>query len=393
MNLLYTITSYPPATGGAQTHLHQLALQFQTRHNLRVAAFWNRNRTDWLLGTTLNAGPPGNADQLDGIPVHLLGWSPPEKISLVPAAALYYFLMPQIVPWIAAKLVPQLEQIDPQAQVVHNVRVGREPLSWASMLFARRKNIPFVFTPLHHPRWQGLRYRVFHDLYRQADALVALTHSEKEYLVTAGASEARVHVLGHGAVLAPSADPQAFIRANALSGPVILFLGQHYEYKGFRQLLQAAPLVWKKVPEAHFVFIGPPVRSSEKYFNPSPDPRILRLGAVDLQSKTDALAACTLLCVPSTQESFGGVYTEAWSFAKPVIGCPIPAVREVISEGEDGFLVDQQPGPIAERILYLLQHPDQAHQMGLKGQQKVSNRYSWDTLARRMETIYQALLQ
>jgi glycosyltransferase involved in cell wall biosynthesis len=56
------------------------------------------------------------------------------------------------------------------------------------------------------------------------------------------------------------------------------------------------------------------------------DPRILELGSVDLQTKTDALEACTLLCLPSTQESFGGVYTEAWSFKKPVIGCDIPAV-------------------------------------------------------------------
>ena len=41
------------------------------------------------------------------------------------------------------------------------------------------------------------------------------------------------------------------------------------------------------------------------------DPRIHRLGSLNLQQKTNALAACTLLCVPSTQESFGCVYTEA----------------------------------------------------------------------------------
>jgi hypothetical protein len=35
----------------------------------------------------------------------------------------------------------------------------------------------------------------------------------------------------------------------------------------------------------------------------------------------------------------GGVYTEAWSFCKPVIGCPIPAVSELIVEGVDGCLV------------------------------------------------------
>ena len=172
-----------------------------------------------------------------------------------------------------------------------------------------------------------------------------------------GVREERIFVTGMGPIVAQGADPVRFTQKHSIDGPMVLFLGQHYPYKGYRQVLHAAKSVWQKVPEAHLVFIGPPVRNSEDEFMAFKDRRIHYLGKVDLQEKTNALAACYLLCVPSTQESFGGVYTEAWTFAKPVIGCKVPAVSEVIADGTDGFLVDQVTNEIAEKICYLLMHP------------------------------------
>jgi len=202
-----------------------------------------------------------------------------------------------------------------------------------------------------------------------------------------------VVVIGHGPVVAPDADGEAFLRALEISGPVVLFLGQHYPYKGYRQVLRAASLVWCQVPETHFVFIGPAVRGSEREFVERADRRIHRVGKVSLQRKSDALAACTLLCVPSTQESFGGVYTEAWSFGKPVIGCNTPAVAEVISDGVDGCVVEQKPEQIAKAICYLLLHPTEAQAMGAAGRRKVHNRYTWAQIAARAEQAYRSVIR
>jgi len=172
-------------------------------------------------------------------------------------------------------------------------------------------------------------------------------------------------------------------------GATVLFIGQHYPYKGYKQTLEAARLVWQRVPDVHFVFIGPTIGKSEREFQAISDQRIHRLGAVDQKEKTDALAACNLLCVPSTQESFGGVYTEAWWFGKPVIGCPIPAVSEVISDGVDGFLVEQNAHQIAERICYFLLNPELTQRMGVAGRRKVEERYTWEKLAKSTRAVYE----
>lgn len=395
MKILYTLTAYPPSTGGAQIHQHRLAQEMSQRHDIQVVTHWDNNRTDWLLGTTILAPGEDKDYQIDGVRVHGLGMCLCEKVAMLPFVIGYYPAMMLGMSWvirpIAAIIERHLRAFTGMVDLVHHVRIGREGLSYASYKTARQNDIPFVLTPVHHPRWVGRRYRAFNTLYSLADAVLVLTTAEKEILVDLGVKEERIHVIGHGPVLEQDADGGKFLIDHHINGPMVLFLGQHYPYKGYRQLLEAAKSVWERNPEVHFVFIGPAVEKSEEVFGEIRDKRVHRLGHVSLQEKTNALAACTLLCVPSTQESFGGVYAEAWCFEKPVMGCNIPAVAEVIRDGVDGFLVLQDRDDIAEKIIYLLENEVVAMAMGSAGKRKVAELYDWPKIAGRVERVYQAL--
>jgi glycosyltransferase involved in cell wall biosynthesis len=392
MKLLYTLTIYPPAIGGAQLHQHLLIKQLYKYHQIQVCTHWDENRTDWLLGTTINAPSKSIDYQIDDINVHQIGLNWLNKISLFPSVISYYPLMNFALPPIANCLAKYLDHYGKNTDLIHNVRIGREGLSYASYQLAKRYNIPFIFTPVHHPRWVGWRYQAYLKLYQLADAVITLTEVEKQILINLGVKEEKINVTGIGPILAKTANPQLFKDKYQIKEPIVLFLGQHYGYKGYRQLLQATAEVWKKIPEVNFVFIGPSVKNSEQYFANFKDSRIHRLGAVDLQTKTDALAACDVLCVPSSQESFGGVYTEAWSFGKPVIGCKIPAVSEVISDGIDGYLVNQNPQEIADSICQLLLNNHDAQKFGKAGKEKVKSKFNWEKLAYLTENIYKKLL-
>ncbi|HVP22227.1 MAG TPA: glycosyltransferase family 4 protein, partial [Anaerolineaceae bacterium] len=316
-----------------------------------------------------------------------------EKVQIAPYVLSYYPLMGMSIPFLARNLERQLDSFVNSCDIVHNIRIGREPISYASYYAALKHNIPFVFTPLHHPRWSGWLYRFYHDLYRKADALIVLTNAERNILLNFGVDERKIHVTGNGPRLAPQANGQRFRDAFHLGqDPIILFLGQKYVYKGFEALAKAAEDVWKHFPDAWFVFIGPRTRFSEHFFSEVHAHRIVEIGFVDLQEKTDALAACTILCVPSSQESFGGVYTEAWSFSKPVIGCNIPAVAEVVQDGENGIITSQEPAQIAEDIIQLLSNPGDAFRMGEAGKKKVEQNFSWPAIAQKIEDVYRALL-
>ncbi|NDJ35122.1 MAG: glycosyltransferase family 4 protein [Chloroflexi bacterium] len=383
MRILITITGCPPSVGGAQIYTHYLARHLSEQgHTVHMATHWDETRHDWLMGTTLRAPTEDKTYVVDGVPIYRLGLSRSQKARLLPAAVSYYALQGWAINQIAAILLEKLHTLGTNWDVVHNVRMGREGLSFASQQFAREMDVPFVLSPLHHPRWSGWLHRHYHRLYRSADAVIALTNAERETLSQLGVPPERITVTGIGPVLSDKADGGQFRAVYGLQEhPIVLFLGQHYAYKGIEALVEAAPQVWSAHPNAQFVFVGPPTPSSGALFEKHVDPRIHRLGTVDLQTKTDALAACDLLCVPSSQESFGGVYVEAWTMGKPVIGGSAPAIQNVITQGKDGFTVDQNPGMIAKHIIALLSDHTLRQQMGKAGQRKVTERYSWEKLA------------
>lgn len=391
LRLLYTLTTYPPSVGGAQSHQHCLA-QALTDYQIQVVSHWERNRTDWLLGTTLKAPQQSHDYEVDRIPVHRMGTGWRSKLKMLPHVLMYYPWMERSTKGLSSIWAPQLEPFAAHADLIHNVRIGREVLSFTSLALAQKYDIPFVLTPVHHPRWVGWRYRVYLDIYRQADAVFTLTTAEKKILIDLGVTADRIFVIGHGPIVSNCHNPQRFREIYGIRGPMILFLGQHYAYKGYRQLLAACQSVWRSHPQTQFVFIGPAVKDSERTFQAYADPRIHRLGLVDLMTKTDALAACDVLCVPSSQESFGGVYTEAWLFKKPVIGCDIPAVADVITDGVDGFLVDQTAEAIGERLIDLLGQPKVAKAMGRAGYRKVQEQFAWSAIATKVDRAYRKIL-
>lgn len=393
LNILYTSTSYPPAIGGAQLHTHQIARELAQHDSVRAIAQWTEHRTDWLLGTTLNAPRQTQQYVLDGVPVETITLSSAERARLAPYVLGYYIWKRVAIDHISDVLVPKLEAAAGPVDLIHNARVGRESFSYASLKLARRKDVPFVFVPYHHPRWVGWNYREYIALYREADRVITLTNVEKETLMRLSVREERIAVTGIGPIVDTRATDEAVRRAHSMGdAPLVLFLGQKYPYKGVAALLSAAPLVWSRFPETRFAFVGPDTRFSERLLADNHDPRILNIPGLGREEKSQWLAACAVMCMPSAQESFGIVYVEAWMMGKPVIGGDIPPLREVIAEGEDGYLVPQEATLIAERICHLLDHPTLAAQMGERGRQKVLERYTWDKLAQKTRSIYESAL-
>jgi glycosyltransferase involved in cell wall biosynthesis len=221
----------------------------------------------------------------------------------------------------------------------------------------------------------------------------ALTESERKTLVEdKRVCEDRVHVTGIGPVLSDNPDPDEFRNRFDIRGRFVLYLGQQFRYKGVGAVLEAAPLVWRQHPDVTFVFIGPTTSYSRALFKQVRDRRIVNLERVDLETKTAALAACEFLCVPSMQESFGGVYVEAWALRRAVIGGRIGPIANVVTDGTDGILCSQRSAEVAEVIAFLLSSHRLCEAMGNAGWQKVRDKYTWERIATRTFRVYSSLL-
>ena len=170
--LLYSITSYPPAVGGAPMHFHELGRRLVGRNRLQVACHWNVFRNDWLRGTTICAPVEDLTYEVDGVTVHRLGLPHSQRLRLLPWTVAYYAALSVCIDKISDYWVQRLEELAIDLDLVHNGRVGREPLSYASFKLARKLDVPFVLTPFHHPRQVRARHRPYLELYAASDAVI-----------------------------------------------------------------------------------------------------------------------------------------------------------------------------------------------------------------------------
>lgn len=387
-----TTTAYPPSIGGVQRYLFDLCSRLEN-FDADVVSLWLETRRDWLLGSTLRLGQPDHASS-GGL--KRLGWSRSARLRMAPWVLGYYAAIPLAASRIAAAMVPALERVvTPEDVIVHAHRIGREFLAMASMTVARRRGLPFVLTPYHHPRWRGWRYSAWNGVYRAADAVMTMTTAESKELQELGVREDRLFVIG-GAGDEPMAGDASrfFTRIGKRSDGLVLFLGQMYDYKGVATLLDAATELRARGVDLDVAFVGPQTHYSMRLFSERSAPWIHVTGPVDNQTKWDAIEASTLVCVPSAQESFGRVYIEAWAKGKPVIGGRIPAVTEVIDDGVDGLLVE--PGSVfqlAQALERLLGDPALASRMGDTGRQERERRFTWKRVVARVERVYEGLLE
>ncbi|MBS3063604.1 MAG: glycosyltransferase family 4 protein [Candidatus Diapherotrites archaeon] len=100
-------------------------------------------------------------------------------------------------------------------------------------------------------------------------------------------------------------------------------------------------------------------------------------GFLSLAELAKEYAASTLLVFPTLSEGFGRVIVEANACGKPVITTAIGPIPELVTDGVNGFLVKpRNPKALAEKMIYLFDHPDKAASIGLKGRELVRRRYS-----------------
>ncbi len=402
MKILYVTQNYLPFIGGIELQTHLAAQELSKRHQVAVAAMnFAPCRLPKRLGSLHNSLlAPAFADYVDGpVPVHSLAPRLWERLRLLPAAIralpvlqryAFHGLNRAAYRAYRAVYVPRLRRLLAGTDIVHCATGGH--LGWAAQEAAHSLGIPVVCTPYVHPsQWGDGPDDVAY--YKRCRAVIALLETDRQNLAKIGVPEHLLRIIGVIPVVSEAADPAGFREKHGLTGkPLVLFLGRMTEYKGFRALLDAAPAVWKAVPDAHFVFAGPANPAEAAAFDTA-DPRVRFLGRCSDAEKSDALAACDVFCMPSTSEILPTVYLEAWTFGKPVIGGRAPGLPELIEGSGGGVAVAQTAEAVADAVIRFLSDADLRHRCGSKGRQLVADQYSLSAVTGQLEALYREQVQ
>jgi len=107
----------------------------------------------------------------------------------------------------------------------------------------------------------------------------------------------------------------------------------------------------------------------------------------------DILGKSDLFLLPSEDESFGLAALEAMSCQVPVVASDTGGLRELISHGKDGYLVDVgDTEELAEHSLRILSDPNLQEDFGRNARRKVLEKYTPEKIVPQYEDIYNKIL-
>ncbi len=266
----------------------------------------------------------------------------------------------------------------------------------AAKLFFRP--VPVLLCTAHGSDLYGLRGRLFTVLkrlvMRRSDALSMVSVAMKEHAVALGGEAEKISVISMGVDTVDTFFPiEHLVRSN----DELLFVGRLTAQKGGELLVQALSLVVRIRPDTTLTVVGrgPRMESLRVLSEMLGVARNVKfLGAIANEKLPELYRNATVLVFPSaTEEGFGLVCVESLACECPVIASDLPAVRELILNGETGLLFKRgNSDELARRILALLADPTLRHSMGKAGREFVSQRFDWQIVAQRYRELLVQLL-
>lgn len=302
-------------------------------------------------------------------------------------------------------------------------------VSMAGYLAKKLYGVPFVLTthslePLR--AWKaeqlGSGYRMsswmestaIHD----ADAIIAVSQGTKADILAAypDVDSTRIHVIYNGIDLAEyqkTSDTSALVEYGVDPAiPYVLFVGRITRQKGVTHLVDAIDFLPPETqvvlcagapdtPELADELRGKVERARLRH------PRIVWIEKMVTKPEVIQLYSnCRVFCCPSVYEPFGIINLEAMACRAPVVASATGGIKEVVVDGETGYLVpfEQQPvtgfpthpdifaRDLAVRLTALLKDPERCRRFGDAGRRRVEQVFSWTAIAQQTIDLYRTLI-
>jgi len=207
----------------------------------------------------------------------------------------------------------------------------------------------------------------------RADLFLANSTYTRSRLLGQGVPDDKIRVLGYFTDLQHHAS-----HAQRVPGR-ILFLGRLVESKGLERLLSITSRLRQGV-DWSLLIVGDGYHRSEviQLVRQSRDrERIQIIPWADKETKTRLLCQASVVAVPSVwAEAMGIVGIEAMACAKPVVAFDVGGIRDWLSDGRTGFLIEPyDEAEFARKLEILLTNPGLALQMGEAARDDADRQY------------------
>ena len=395
MNIAYYSHYFTPEIGAPSARIYDLAQQWLALgHQVQVVTCFPNHPTGELY--------PGYAsrlymhEKLDGIDVHR-HWTyiTPNKgfakktlghISYLPAALL----------------------LSNRCLANPNVVIGTSPTFFAAIaavITGRGRRIPFIMEVrdlwpavfvelgiLRNPLLIRWLERLELALYRQATRVVTVTEAFRQNLIERGVPGEKVSTIRNGADVEFWQPKEASVELRQRLGLqgrfVVLYIGAHGISQALGWILESAQQL-REHSQIHFLFVGEGAEKEQLVQQAQQagleNVQFLDPVAKDAVKEFYALADVCLVPlrdIPLFETFIPSKMFEMMAMARPIVASVRGEAAEILRQSGGAMVVEpEDSSSIAQAILHLYDHEDQAHAMGQRGRRFVVENYSRCSLA------------
>ncbi|NUQ83776.1 MAG: glycosyltransferase family 4 protein [Anaerolineales bacterium] len=281
----------------------------------------------------------------------------------------------------------------------------QDELNHPSLIRANRGKHPYpVISLVHHlrcselrPKWQNDLYRVVEKRYLQSvDGFIFNSKT------TRGVVQGLIGNDNPNVVAYPPTDRfndrtisenEILHRANGKELR-ILFLGNVIYRKGLHTLLKSVASLKSKVMVEVVGGLNAEPKYAEKMRRFVADNGLESMvkfqGVLDNEPLIEMYRRAHVMVVPSSYEGFGIVYLEGMGFGLPAIGTTAGAASEIITHGENGFLIrPDDSAALAKHLGELERHRELLVRLSLNAVKRYKSQPRWDETAKKIrEFLY-----
>ena len=243
--------------------------------------------------------------------------------------------------------------------------------------------------------------RIVRQVLDNADAVVAASRATFNELFNIVTEKEKINFIPNGVdtkKFNPNLNCEQLKNKYKTSNKVVIFtLRSHELVYGLEYFIKAASIVAKQRNDVLFVLGGD---GSLRHYHEKLaaelglGENVRFTGRIPHNEVPNYYCLSDIVIVPSLQEAFGLAVSEAMACCKPVIGSNVGGIPDQIIDRYNGFLIPpRNPFNIAEKILWLIDNPEKAKNMGINARQSVLQKYDIEKRTDEILGLYRKILK
>lgn len=279
----------------------------------------------------------------------------------------------------------------PQSSIFH-IHVVQAFIPEVVLLAAKIRRIP-VIAHFHLDVAPSGRFGKLFELYKKTLFPVMLSHATK-VIVFSEDQKQLLHTkydvsLSNIAIIPNGVSDDFFFKQKRIlpAKPVLLCVGRLSQQKNIKQLLQALDGISDQVV-TYIVGEGELKAELEALSQKLHLQNVHFVGRADGEELKQYYRKANIFVLPSEREGMPLVLLEAMAMGLPIIGTDVIGIQNLVLPGKNGLLVPLRDSKALQNaIASLITSPKMYAQMA-KSAQLMAKKYSWHTLVKELEHLY-----